>query len=228
MARSTWVVVVVALLGTMGFARTAHAQWAVIDVNAIAQLAQEVQEMRQEIQTAQGELAQAQQQYRSMTGASGMQSLLTGITQNDLPASWAQISSGLSLPIQVMVNANAVLTPAQVSSLSPAEQDQLNSSRWNAALLQVAAQRAYANASSRFASLQELINAIPTATDQKEILDLQASIEAENDMLRNDATKLMVLYQAAQAQQWAEKQAVREEAIAGIGSLRTLPPLRLP
>jgi type IV secretion system protein VirB5 len=228
MARSTWVVVVAALLGTMGFARPAHAQWAVIDVNAIAQLAQEVQEMRQEIETAQDELAQAQQQYRSMTGASGMQSLLTGITQNDLPASWAQISSGLSLPIQAMVNANAVLTPAEISSLSPAEQSQLNSNRWNAALLQVAAQRAYANASARFASLQELINAIPTATDQKEILDLQASIEAENDMLRNDATKLTVLYQAAQAQQWAEKQAVREEAIAGIGSLRTLPPLQLP
>lgn len=228
MSRSTWVAVVGVLFITMGFTRTAHAQWAVIDVNAIAQLAQEVQEMREEIQTAQGELAQAQQQYRSMTGASGMQSLLTGITQNDLPASWAQISSGLSSSIQAMVNANAVLTPAEISSLSPAEQQQLGNERWNAALLQVAAQRAYANASARFTSLQGLINAIPTATDQKQILDLQASIQAEDDMLRNEATKLMVLEQAAQAQQWAARQAAQEEAIAGIGSLRTLPPLQLP
>jgi type IV secretion system protein VirB5 len=228
MFRSTWVAVVLVLVTTMGFTRTAHAQWAVIDVNAIVQLAQEVHEMSQAVETAQNQLSEAEQQYRSMTGASGMQRLLTGITQNDLPASWAQISSSMSSSIQATVNDNAVLTPAEVSSLSPAEQDQVNSDRWNAALLQVAAQKAYANASARFASLQGLINAIPTATDQKQILDLQASIQAEDDMLRNDATKLTVLYQAAQAQQWAAQQSAREEAIAGIGSLRTLAPLELP
>lgn len=228
MFRSAWAFAIAVVLATMGCARTAHAQWAVIDVNAIVQLAQEVREMQQAIQTAQNQLAQAEQQYRSMTGASGMQSLLAGITQNDLPASWAQVSSGLSPSIQATVNANAVLTPAQVSALSPSEQQQLQSTRWNAALLQVAAQQAYANASNRFTSLQSLINAIPTATNQKEILDLQATIQAEDDMLRNDATKLAVLYQAAQAQQWAEQQAASEQAIAGIGSLRTLPPLSLP
>lgn len=228
MFRSTWIAVVLILVTTMGFIRTAHAQWAVIDVNAIAQLAQEVHEMQQAVETAQNQLSEAQQQYQSMTGASGMQNLLAGITQNDLPAGWAQISSDLSSSIQAMVNANAVLTPAEISSLSQAEQSEVNSDRWNAALLQVAAQKAYANASARFASLQGLINAIPTATDQKQILDLQASIEAQNDMLRNDATKLEVLYQAAQAQQWAQEQAAREQAIAGIGSLRTLAPLELP
>lgn len=228
MPRTVTIALLVIGLATMGFVRPAQAQWAVIDVNAIAQLAQEVHEMQQAIQTAQSQLTQAQQQYRSMTGASGMQSLLAGITQNDLPAGWAEISTALSPSIQATVNANAVLTPAQVSSLSPTEQQQLQSARWNAALLQVAAEKAYANASSRFASLQELINAIPTATDQKQILDLQASIEAEDDMLRNDATKLTVLYQAAQAQQWAQSQAAREQAIAGIGNLRTLAPLQLP
>lgn len=228
MFRSTSAFAIAVVLVTMGYARTAQAQWAVIDVNAIVQLAQEVREMQQAIETAQNQLAQAEQQYRSMTGASGMQSLLAGITQNDLPASWAQVSSGLSPAIQATVNANAVLTPAQVSALSPSEQQQVESTRWNAALLQVAAQRAYANASSRFTSLQSLINAIPTATNQKEILDLQATIQAEDDMLRNDATKLAVLYQAAQAQQWAEQQVASEESIAGIGSLRTLPPLSLP
>jgi len=228
MFRSAWAFAIAVVLATMGFARTAEAQWAVIDVNAIVQLAQEVREMQQAIQTAQNQLAQAEQQYRSMTGASGMQSLLAGMTQNDLPATWAQVSSALSPSIQATVNANAVLTPAQVSALSPSEQQQLESTRWNAALLQVAAQQAYANASSRFSSLQSLINAIPTATNQKEILDLQATIQAEDVMLRNDATKLEVLYQAAQAQQWAVQQAASEQAIADIGSLRMLPPLSLP
>jgi type IV secretion system protein VirB5 len=228
MSRNTPAVVLAFLLAAMGFAQSAHAQFAVIDVNAIAQLAQEIREMQQAIEVAQSQLAQAQQQYQSMTGTRGMQNLLTGITQNDLPATWPQVSTGLSSSIQANVNSNAVLTSTQVSSLSPAEQQQVNGARWNAALLQAAAEQAYANASSRFASLQELINAIPSATDQKGILELQTAAEAENDMLRNDATKLMVLYQAAQAQQWAQKQAAREQVVAGVGNLRTLPALQLP
>ena len=50
--------------------------------------------------------------------------------------------------------------------------------------------------SERFASLQQLIDAIPGATDPKAVLDLQARIAAEQAMLQNEQTKLMVLYQA--------------------------------
>lgn len=227
MARTTRVIALFLILAA-GFCRNAHAQWAVVDVGAIAQLVQEVHEMQQAIQTAQSQLSQAQQQYQSMTGGRGMQNLLSGITRNYLPATWAQFSTTLSAPIQAMVNSNAVLTPAQIAALSPAEQQELNGSRWNAALLQVAAQQAYGNASDRFASIQQLINAISTATDQKGILDLQARIQAEQGMLANDAAKLTVLYQAAQAQDWAQNQVAREQVIAGVGNLRTLAALRLP
>jgi hypothetical protein len=36
------------------------------------------------------------------------------------------------------------------------------------------------------------------------------------------------LYQAAQAQEWARRQTALEQVIAGVGNLRTLPPLSLP
>ena len=81
--------------------------------------------------------------------------------------------------------------------------------------------------SRRFQSIQQLINAISRASDQKAILDLQARIQAEQGMLQNEATKLGILYQTAQAEEWARKQRVREQAIASIGSLRDLPPLEL-
>jgi type IV secretion system protein VirB5 len=115
-----------------------------------------------------------------------------------------------------------------VAALSPAEQQQLNAARTNAALLQVAAQQAYSTTSGRFASVQTLINAIATATDQKGILELNARISAEQGMLENDSTKLNVLYQAAQAQELANRQAAREQVVAGVGNLRTLPALQLP
>ena len=136
--------------------------------------------------------------------------------------------TALASPIQSQVNTNAILTPAQVAALSPAEQQQLNAARNNAALLQVATQQAYATTSSRFASVQTLINAIASATDQKGILDLQARIQAEQGMLQTDSTKLNVLYQAAQAQELARRQSAIEQVVAGVGNLRTLPALRLP
>jgi type IV secretion system protein VirB5 len=157
-----------------------------------------------------------------------MQNLASGVNRNYLPPTWAQLPTGLAAPIQSQVSSNAVLSPAQVAALSPAEQQQLNAARNNAALLQVASQQAYATTSGRFASVQTLINAIPSATDQKGILDLQARIQAEQGMLQTDSTKLNVLYQAAQAQELARRQSAIEQVVAGVGNLRTLPALRLP
>jgi type IV secretion system protein VirB5 len=94
-------------------------------------------------------------------------------------------------------------------------------------MLQATAQQALTTISGRFASIQQLIGAIGGARDQKAILDLQARISAEQGMLANDQSKLQVLYQAAQAQQWALQQRNREQAIADIGSLRRLPPMGL-
>jgi type IV secretion system protein VirB5 len=216
------------LVSLTAYCPQAKAQWAVIDVGAIAQLIQQVQQMAQALQTAESQLNQAQQEYQSITGLRGMQNLLSDINRNYLPTSWAQLPTALASPIQSQVNSNAVLSATQVGALSPAEQQQLNAARGNAALLQVATQQAYATTSSRFASVQSLINAIASATDQKGILDLQARIQAEQGMLQTDSTKLNLLYQAAQAQEWARKQSASEQVIAGIGNLRTLPALRLP
>jgi len=218
----------VAALSFVGLNRDAKAQFAVIDVGAIVQLLRQVQQMEQALQTAQNQLNQAQQEYQSITGPRGMQNLLSGINRNYLPTTWSQLPVALAAPMQTQINTNAVLTPAQVSALSPAEQQQLNAARSNAALLQVSTQQAYATTSSRFASVQTLINAIPSATDQKGILELQARIQAEQAMLQTDNTKLTLLYQAAQAQELARQQTAAEQVVAGVGNLRTLAPLRLP
>lgn len=228
MNRSVPVVALLGLVSVAGLMPPAEAQWAVVDVGAIAQLVQQVSLLEQQLANAEQQLGQAQQQLQSTTGPRGMQTLLSGITRNYLPPSFSQIPSLLAGPIQLKVGTNAVLTAAQVASLSPAEQAQLTAARGNAALLQVTSQQAYATTSARFASIQQLISAIPTATDQKGILELQARIESEQGMLQNEATKLNVLYQSAVAQEWARRQSSSEQAVTGVGNLRTLAPLRLP
>lgn len=219
-----------AILGaalTIALSTAAQAQWAVIDVGAIAQLIQEAATLKQQLSTIEQQLTQAEQQFQSMTGTRGMQTLLSGINRNYFPANSTQLMSALATPIQATVNANAVLSPQQMAAFSPAQQQQLNAARGNAALLQVTTQQAYATASSRFASVQQLISAIPTATDQKGILDLQARIQAELGMLQNEQTKLQVLFQLVQARELSRKQRAQEQALADVGSVRDLPPIGL-
>ena len=74
------------------------------------------------------------------------------------------------------LEANAVLTPEQLAALSPEDRAHVEATRRSTATLQALTEQALASTSGRFAALQELINAIPGATDPKAIMDLQARI----------------------------------------------------
>jgi len=108
-----------------------------------------------------------------------------------------------------------------MAALSPQAAAQLKAQRQSAALLQALAHEALANSSSRFAAVQQLIDAIGRAGDPKAILDLQARIAAEVGMLENEQTKLQVLYQSTEAQRWANAQRLDELAMAGHGQFDT-------
>jgi type IV secretion system protein VirB5 len=236
MKKRVWMVF--AAIVSIGVCPVSEAQFAVVDVGAIMQLIKQVTTLEQQLQTAQATLTNAQQQFQAMVGNRGMQNLILGVNRNYLPSNWTQLIGAvgqtggayqaLSAGIQSLMMANAVLTPQQIASLSPAEQTQLQTARQSAALLQSTSRQALDNTSTRFASLQQLISAIPSAADQKGALDLQSRIQAEQAMLQNENTKIAVLYQTLQAQEWARKQSAREQVVAGVGSLRTLPALNLP
>jgi len=213
------------IVSTAG-APAARAQWAVIDVQAIGQLMQEVQTLQAQLQVARAQLLQAKQALQSTTGPRGMDQLLGGITRNYLPTDWSQLASALqgsggystlASEVRGTISANAVLSPSQLSALSPADQQQIGAARQAAALRQAIAQEALANASGRFAAIQSLIAAISTASDQKAILDLQSRISVELGMLQNEQIKLHVLAQAALALDSANTQREREQALSDQG-----------
>ena len=232
----TVTIVFVFLFGGL-VAPSANAQWAVVDVGAIAQLIQQIAKMEQQLTTMQAHLRQAEQEYQSITGDRGMENLLSGTVRNYLPPDWqtlqaavTQTSSSypaLSAAVQSSLNSNAVLTSQQLAGMSPVERAQVVAARQSVAMLQATTSQALTTISSRFATIQQLITAIGGARDQKAVLDLQARISAEQGMLANDQSKLQVIYQAAQAQQWAQQQRNREQAINDIGSLRRLPAMGL-
>jgi type IV secretion system protein VirB5 len=225
------------LSGVLAFTPAAQAQWAVIDVGAITQLIIQVRQIENAIQVAQSTLTQAQQAYSAITGGRGMQLLLGGVNRNYLPANWNQLigaQSGagglygaLGMDVLATIERNALLTPPYTQNFSPAETAQLNARRGAVALQESLTRQELANVSQRFAAIQTLINAIPTATDEKGILDLQARIQVEQGMLQNENSKLHVLYQAALSQAQTERERADEQAIVDIGHLRALSPMGL-
>jgi type IV secretion system protein VirB5 len=217
------------LAGMLG-ASGSHAQMAVVDVRAIVQMAQQLRVLQDQLLNARSQLTQAQAQFAALTGSRGMERLLAGTTRNYLPPDWAVLErtlrrvetsyAALGAQIEAVVHGNAVLTPEQMAHFVPDQREQLEAARQSAALLQVTSRRALQVSSERFDALQALIDAIPTATDSKAALDLQARIAAEQAMLQNEHTKLMVLYQTIEAETRAREQRARELAVAHIGSLR--------
>jgi type IV secretion system protein VirB5 len=230
MKRSRIAAGVLALLTEFATMAPSHAQFAVIDVGAITQLILEVQQLEQALQVAQATLTQAQQTYAAITGGRGMQNLLAGLIRNYLPTNWNALLSGagaLGADVAATIERNAILTPDITGTFSASETAALKARRSATALNEALARQELANVSERFNSIQLLINAIPTATDEKGIEDLQARIQAEQGMLQNETSKLHVLYQAAQSQAQTAKQRADEQAIQDISNLRALPPLGL-
>ncbi len=215
------------LAALLGVAPAARAQIPVVDVASLAQLINQVQTLQSQLATARSQLAQAQSALSTITGSRGMQLLLGSTVRNYLPADWAGFVSALGngnsaygslgSSLQTTLQANAVLSPQWLALFTPIEAAVLTSARQNAALLQVSSQQSLARTSGQFASLQQLISAIGTTTDQKSILELMARIVAEQAMVQNEQTKMQVLRQAIDGEAWATQQRAQETAIVAQG-----------
>jgi type IV secretion system protein VirB5 len=199
----------------------------VIDVRAISQLAQQITTLRSQLRTAQDQLGQARQLVASSTGPRGMERLLAGTSRDYLPPDWmaleaAAVAGGryaaIGARIRDAASRIAALSATAVGALGASERDAVLASRQRAAALQVATGEALDRTSDRFASLQALIDALATASDQKAVLDLQARIAAEQAMLQNEQTKLDLLGQAAAAAELAATDRRTEIAATEHGS----------
>lgn len=208
-----------------------HAQMAVIDVSAIARLVEQVRTMQEQLETARGHLEQARQEYNSITGPRGFERLLSGTTRNYLPADWDQLMSattgalaaynGLSRSFNNLIEELSVLTSGDLERFSNRERQYVQAVRRSVGISQALTREALRATSQRFASIQQLVDAIPAANDQKAVLDLQARIAAEQGMLQNEQTKLQVMGQIAHAEERALQQQAWEQSIAGYGHFAT-------
>ena len=212
----------------------AHGAMPVIDTTAVSNLIKQVGYWQQQIAAMSNQLNQLQRTYGAMTGGRGMEALLpaTGAQRNYLPADYAQLMAtvngtssayaGLSSQIQAAMTRDAVLSSEQIGSMSPDMRQLVEANRKASATLAALSQVAYQNTSQRFSALQQLITMIGAAGDAKAIADLQARVATEQAMLQNEQTKLQLLQQMTQADQWRQQQQARERSAADVGSIRAL------
>jgi type IV secretion system protein VirB5 len=209
-------------------APAARAQFAVIDIAAITQLISQVRVLEDQLTTARDHLVQARKEFDSITGGRGMERLLSGVERNYLPESWADLqgamqsgAGALGGTVAATVAQNTVLPDSALALLPPDVRGEIEIARRLTALQQALTRTALHTTSGRFTSLQQLIDAIGGAADQKAVLDLQARVASESSMLQNDQSKLLTLYQLVQAEEYANRAQMRERALLGHGQFTT-------
>jgi len=190
-------------------ALSAHAQLVVTDPKALAEAVKQVRAWEQQY-------AQMRAQIDSMTGNRGMASLLPAASRI-MPADWTQSMTQLSALAQEIRSAQAVLTPGQAASLSPALQSFLSQSQNLSAANQAMAQTAYNDATAREQRLRTLTGALATTNDPKAAYDLANAIAIEHAALVKDQNQLTAAGNGAAAQAEAQRLMTNQMRAAASG-----------
>ncbi|EAU0231748.1 conjugal transfer protein [Salmonella enterica] len=166
----------------------------------------------EQIKQLENQFKQQVKQYESMTSARGLANVIN--SQYDTDA-----LSG--------INTDSILRNSGINSASDFKlpedvADLYDTAAKNAATYAGQASRSLDQAQSRFAELSGLVRRVNTASDPKEVMDLNARIGAEQAFLQNEVGKLQILQQTAQANDALYQQKVKQMAVQSSGSLRNV------
>ncbi|HAY0757362.1 TPA: type IV secretion system protein [Escherichia coli] len=166
----------------------------------------------EQIKQLENQFKQQVKQYESMTSARGLANVIN--SQYDTDA-----LSG--------INTDSILRNSGISSASDFKlpedvADLYDTAAKNAATYAGQASRSLDQAQSRFTELSGLVRRVNTASDPKEVMDLNARIGAEQAFLQNEVGKLQILQQTAQANDALYQQKVKQMAVQSSGSLRNV------
>ncbi|GEM_PF-751290 len=174
---------------------------------------QQYTQMAQQIQQLQQTYQQLQQTYQSISGIRGMADIANNpALRRYLPNDYQQVLqlgtgmangqySGLSGSVTAMKQASTILN-IQDTGLDPNSPAGLayQNSQNQAALNRVLAEASFKQSGDRITGLQQMLDTVNQAPDDKDIQDLQGRIQAEQIMLQNELIRLASLSQLQQSQ----------------------------
>jgi type IV secretion system protein VirB5 len=190
----------------------------VIDATNLAQQVQQVVAWGKQYLQMEQEFEKLQQTYNSLNGVRGMASLVNNpALRKYLPSNYQEILNNGYGNYQAIRQASK-LAGIEDTNLDP-NSDIANAFESNAnqvAINRALAEEGYKQASNRFDAIQVLLDKINDAPESKDIADLQSRIQAEQVMMQNEQTKLMMLSQLAQAQRDIAQQQSKEIVIKAL------------
>lgn len=187
----------------------------VFDAAALAEAASQMQQMVMQLE-------QLKETYRSMNGGRNMGSLINDPQlRRYLPDDYQTILNSGYGNSQVIRDTARVYGINQTTLGAGTDTARaFEASAMQASLNRATSEEAYRRASVRFNDLQVLLNEIDSASDPKSIADLQARIQVEDVMLKNESIKLQMLGQLQQAQRdLATQRAVEIRMKSSVGTV---------
>ncbi|MGK0546123.1 type IV secretion system protein [Halomonas cupida] len=196
----------VALAATIGLSQPAMAGGIpVIDVSSLTQQILQVQHMLNQIEQLKSQLETANKELDSMSGVRGLGNVIDSAYDTAVNVD----------PNQVLSDAG--IRGANEHGLSGEVADLYDSGNQNMATWLGQSQKSLEQAQERFSELTGLVAEVNNSPDQKDILDLQARIGAEQVMLQNEMAKLSMLRSQAEANQALHAQRVQQMRVASSG-----------
>jgi len=209
---------VLALAGIGG----ASAQIPVTDVAGLTQQIQQVVSWGQQLQQMKAQIDQQKQMYESLSGSRGLGQLLNDPTlRSALPADWQQVYaaiqkggySGLTGTAKAIRDANAIYS---CQGSAAADQQLCNRELNKVAQDKANAMAAYDAAGKRLDNIQALMTQIDNTSDAKAIGELQTRMQAEQAMIQNEQTKLMMFKMMAESEDKLIAQQKREQDLQDV------------
>ncbi|WP_299236429.1 type IV secretion system protein [uncultured Halomonas sp.] len=196
----------VALAATIGLSQPAMAGGIpVIDVSSLTQQILQVQHMLTQIEQLKSQLETANKELDSMSGVRGLGNVIDSAYDTAVNVDPNQVLSDVGI------------RGANDHGLSGDVADLYDSGNQNTATWLGQSQKSLEQAQERFSELTGLVAEINNSPDQKDILDLQARIGAEQVMLQNEMAKLSMLRSQAEANQALHAQRVQQMRVASSG-----------
>ncbi len=180
----------------------------VIDVSSLAQQILQVQHMLNQIEQLKSQLETANKELDSMSGVRGLGNVIDSAYDTAVNVD----------PNQVLNDAG--IRGANEHGLTGDVANLYDSGNENTAIWLGQSQKSLAQAHERFSELTGLVAQVNNSPDQKDVLDLQARIGAEQVMLQNEMAKLSMLRSQAEANQAMHNQRVQQMTVESSGELR--------
>ena len=200
----------------------ASAQIPVTDGLSLVQQIQQVASWGQQLQQMKAQIDQQKQMYESISGSRGLGQLLNDPSlRSSLPADWQQVYAsiqkggyaGLTGTAKAIRDANAIYN---CQGSARADQQLCNRELNKVAQDKANAMTAYDAAGKRLDNIQSLMTQIDNTTDAKAIGELQTRMQAEQAMIQNEQTKLMMFKMMAESEDKLIAQQKREQDLQDV------------